>query len=163
MQTVTINPKELSDVLRLILRRKKYLVVLMGAKGGKLAVTDARYRATGATIPCQGGWRGTAEIEGVQFRKILNTYPDGGTITISREQEHIILKSGGSIVTLRRLDPFDKGKMKPQPLPHKGKVVHKPDPVTKRAEYKDTWKFSARVPLPKEAYKDRPYDWDDKD
>lgn len=164
MQTITINPSELSKVLKTILRRRKSLVVVMTATDDRFSVADARYRATTAAIPCQGEWWGTVEIEGVQFRKILDTYSGRDTITISREEAHIIIKSGGSTVSLNRLDPFDKGKIKRQPLPHKGKVVHKPDPINKRAEYKDTWKFSARVPLPKEAYKNRPpEDWDKED
>jgi hypothetical protein len=36
-------------------------------------------------------------------------------------------------------------------LPHKGKIEHPPEPVGKRAEFHDTWGFSARVPMPESA------------
>ena len=162
MQSITINPGELSEVLKPILRRKKSLIVVMAAKGNRFAVADARYRATTAVIPCQGEWSGNAHIEGVQLRKILNTYLDRDAIMILKEEERIVIKSGGSTIGLNRIDRFDKGKIERQPLPHKGKVVHRPDPTTKRVEYNDSWNFSARVPLPEEAYKSRsPFDWDE--
>lgn len=160
---ITINPAEICEALKLILRRRKSLIILMGAKGGKFVVADARYQATAAAISCEGTWKGTVEVEGVQFRKILDTYPVGSMVTIAKEEKHIVIKSGGSTVSLKRADPFDKDKTKRQPLPHKGKVVHKSDPPKKRAEYSDTWKFSARVPLPKEAHENRPPDDWDKD
>ncbi len=160
MQVVALKPSDLSTALQSIVGKnkrsyKKRFSVIMGAKGEKFAVADAQYHATTAEMPCTGDWKGTAEINGPQFRNIMKTFINNELALISKEDDSIIIKSGSSTITLKRLDPLDKKKTKRKPLPHKGKVEHPPDPTTKKAEYNDTWKFSARVPLPADAYKKR--------
>ena len=132
MQTITINPNELSALLKAIIRRKKRLIIAIAAKGNRFAAADARYQAVAASIPCQGQWRGNAETEGFRLKKIVDTYLCNETINITKDDEHIVITSGGSKVCLNRSDPFDKHKTERQPLKHKGKVVHAPDPKEKR-------------------------------
>jgi len=162
MQVIALKPNELCLALQSIVKksRKKRFSVIMAAKGGKFAMADAQYHATTAEMSCTGDWKGTAEVSGPQFRDVMTTLSDKELVLISKDEKFIVIKGGSSTFTLKRLDPLDMKKTKRKPLPHKGKVEHKPDPTTKRAEYGDTWKFSARVPLPKEAYKNRPKDWD---
>lgn len=160
MQVVAIKPGELLKALQPIVRRKSRLLLVMAAKGGRLGVADAKHHATVAEMPCTGDWKGTAEIDGAQLVRVLKGIAEHELVLISKEEMFVVLKGGSSTFNFKRYDPMDKRKTKKQPLPHKGKVEHKPDPTTKRAEYQDTWSFSARVPLPKEAYKNRSDDWD---
>ncbi len=160
MQVVAVNPSELFKSLQPIVRKKSRLVLVMAAKGGRLVVADAKYRAVAAEMPCTGDWKGTAEINGSQLMRLIETFTEHELILISKEEEFVVIKGGTATLNLKRFDPLDKQKTKRQPLPHKGKVKHAPAPTKKRAEYNDTWPFSARIPLSKEAYKDRPDDWD---
>lgn len=160
MQVVALKPSELLQSLQPIVRRKSKLVLVIAAKGGCFGVADAKHHATVAEMPCTGDWKGTAEIDGAQLVRILKGIVQNDLILISKEEKFVVIKGGNSTFNLKRFDPLDKRKTKKQPLPHKGKVEHKPAPTTKRAEYQDTWSFSARVPLPKGAYKNRPDDWD---
>lgn len=159
MQSVKLNPADLLKALQPVLK-KRLKVIIMWAKEGRLSVADAKYHAVVAEIPCAGDWRGPAEIEAQHFKKILMILHDKETVSLLKESRHITISSGSFSIDLKRLDPNGKGRTKQQPLPHKGKVKHQPGPSIKRAEYGDTWKFSARVPLPAKAYNDRPKDWD---
>lgn len=152
MQSISLNVRELFEATQSVIgrrRKRKALPVILAAKAGRFGIADAKYRATTAEIHCIGRWIGTAEVDGVQFRKILNTITDKESINILKNSSYIVIKGDTFTINLKRLDPLNKNKTKRAPLPHKGKVEHQPDPTTKRVEYYDMWDFSARVPMPK--------------
>ncbi len=161
MQTIFINPSEVLEAMKPVLGRKrgshkKPFVVTMEASEGMFLFADAKYGATTAGVSCKGNWAsGSVEINGPYFRDILTTYSNEELIQIGRSETCIVINCGGSTVKIKRLDPDDKGKVRKESLPHYGKVEHPPEPKHKQAEFFDTWGFSARVPMPKSACKDR--------
>lgn len=161
MQAIFINPSEILEAIKPVLGKKrcshkKPFVVTMEANEGMFLFADAKYGAITAGVPCKGKWAsGSVEINGPYFRDILKTYSNEELIQIGREDFYIEINCGGSTTKINRLDPDDKGKVKKEALPHHGKVEHPPEPKHKRAEFFDTWGFSARVPMPESACKNR--------
>jgi hypothetical protein len=158
-QAVSLKPDELLKALESVLR-KKYKVLRIWTEKGKFCAADAKYHSVTAEIACTGKWKDSAEIDAGQFKKVLMTLVQAETILLLKEDQHISIESGTFSGQIKRLDPGGNKKIKRQPLRHKGKVDHPPGPVGKRAEFSDPWGFSARVPLPAEAYEKRPKDWD---
>lgn len=154
---IQLNPKEVLKNLQSIFykKSKRSRIIIMAAKGGRFGMVDARHHAVISEMPCMGEWTGTAEVDGFQFVKVLDSLKDKSVMLISKEDYFVVIKAGPTIINLKRVDPPGAKKTKKKPLPHKGKVEHPPVPSVKRAEFDDTWKFSARVPLPESAYKNR--------
>jgi hypothetical protein len=157
MQDVTIDSNDALKNLQSILYKKRgrSRIIIMSAKSGCFGMADAKYHAVVSKMLCIGKWAGAAEVDGSQFMKVLEILKDRDVIRVSKEDYFVVIKAGTTVINLKRLDPPGAKKTKKKPLPHKGKVEHPPAPKTKRAEFSDTWCFSARVPLPASAYEDR--------
>jgi hypothetical protein len=82
---------------------------------------------------------------------MIATYPPEAELELIQTETNLVIRRGGSRLTIPRLDGVGKQKvhqrkMKPDPR-HQGPVVAPPDPTHKRVAWDDTWDFSARVPM----------------
>ena len=169
MPIVELKAGFLKDALAVIVPKKKKIpkrplpLILHSKSQNKLSIADATYGAACVEIPCLGDAFEGIEVNGYHLKALMESFSDDDMIKLEKNDAYFSVRFGKALIKLARLDHAGRGKTKRKPLPaplHKGKVEHPPDPTTKRAEYSDTWKFSARVPLPADVYKNRPDDWD---
>ena len=129
----------------------KYPLTLYSTSEGKFVFADSMYESLGSEIDCKGGWSESIEVDGYLLKHLIETFPDDSALILGIDNASLLIRCGGASLKLGRLDPGGEGKTVRKKLPHKGKVEHPPEPVGKRAEFHDTWGFSARVPMPESA------------
>lgn len=121
---------------------------------GKLLITDANYHAKGKVINYTGSFSKGVEVDGRQLLKITQTYPAHEELELSTDKKSFFIQFQKSKITIARLDKGGK-KTEKKALPHIKPPQPKPDPLEKRTEFDRTWGFSARMPMPPEAVKDK--------
>jgi hypothetical protein len=160
-KSIEVPAGKLKEALAVIVPKKKkrtkrpFPLTLHSSSKGKFALADSTYGAIGAEIDTGGCVFERIEVDGYVLKALIETFSDDSTITFEIDNLTLLIRCGGSSIKLPRLDPDGKGKTKRKNLPHTGKVEHPPDPVGKRAEFNDTWGFSAHVPMPESAVKDK--------
>jgi hypothetical protein len=148
---------KLKRALSTIIPKKKkrakgnYPLTLYSTSEGQFVLSDSTYDALGSEIDCKGGWSESIEVDGYMLKRLIETFGDDSAIMLGIDNTNLLIRCAGASLKLARLDPGGEGKTKRKRVPHKGKVVVPPEPVGKRAEFHDTWGFSARVPMPESA------------
>jgi hypothetical protein len=156
-KALEIAAEKLKHALSAIVPKKKkrakgkYPLTLYSTSEGKFVFADSMYESLGSEIDCKGGWSESIEVDGYILKRLIETFPDDSAIILGIDNSSLLIRCAGASLTLGRLDPGGEGKTERKKLPHKGKVEHPPEPVGKRAEFHDTWGFSARVPMPESA------------
>jgi len=160
MPKVEITSHELLNALKIIVPKKKKkakkpfpLIVYKEGKG-KLAVADAKYDAKGAILKSKGSLPDSFEVDGYMLRSLSEKYPENTPLIFDVSRTKVVIKCGASNITISRLDIGGKKTIK-KSLPRTEKPENLPEPIEKRAEFNHTWGFSARVPMPASAVKDK--------
>lgn len=120
----------------------------------KIRMSDAYYHIKGMEIPYKGTLSHSVELDGRQLLNIADKYPEDAELEIFVDESVCSIYMNSSRLSIPRLDQGDK-KTEKKPLPHKAPPPPSPAKPEKRAEYNDTWGFSARVPMPAQAVKRR--------
>lgn len=160
MNKIEVKSDELREALSIVVPRKKkkakkgFPIIFFEEAKGALTVTDAKYEAKGAVLNAKGNSSESFEVDGYILKALTEKYPDNSVLILNVSKACVEIQSGVSSVKISRLDSDGKKTIK-KPLPHNGKPEHLPEPTEKRAEFNDTWGFSARVPMPASATKDR--------
>lgn len=134
-------------------RKTPFPLLLEEQTEGRITITDAAFHKKGMDIAFDGIFDAGVEVDGRQLLKITNTYPEDAELVVCTDANSLLIKYQKSKLSIPRLDKGGK-KTKKKPLPHIKPPAPEPSPVAKQAEFNDTWRFSARVPMPKDAKKD---------
>jgi len=107
-------------------------------------------------IPCH--WPEDVQIEGVRFKKIIDSYSKNDLLEINATPDNVEIINGRSKFKMPRLDGINGETIIPIPIPpnplHKGKIEIKEEPFRGRVELDHTWDFSLRMPVPHHQYPD---------
>ena len=135
-------------------RKTPFPLLLEEQEAGKLTVTDAAFHKQGMAVSFDGIFDNSAEIEARQLLKITSTYPDDAELVICLDDSNFMIQYQKSKLSIPRLDKGNK-KTKKKALSHVKPPAPEPEFSEKRAEFNDTWGFSARVPMPADAVKNK--------
>lgn len=164
MFSVIASTSDILSALKFVVtaRKKVTPILIFQCSDNSFGITDAKYHKKGKDVAFQGYWDEGVEFEldGLKFKKLIGTYPDDVDLVLMVSESCVEIRYKASTVRVPRLDSSSKKKTKRKPLPHKGKPKEKEKPLGQSCLFDDTWGFSARVPMPKEAYLKRHYDSD---
>lgn len=156
--SIKVLAVQLKEALKVVLpsRPKKKdsypLTLTLDRKRKTLEIAEAHYALRGYEITASGKWPKLVQVEGVPFRKLIQTYPDDELIELVATDDELCILAGRSTVLLKRLDGLDAKPIRRRAIPkdprHNGTVEIPRDPDFKRREEHDTWGLSAHVPMP---------------
>ena len=135
-------------------RRRKVdapVTLKFDASRSVLEIFESRHAAKGYEIEASGAWPDQVQIEGRVLRNLISRFRPEASVEMTVTPDDLAAVHGGTKATLRRLDASDRRPIKLVPVKGPESVSWpkiKPDPHEKRAEWDDTWDFSARVPIP---------------
>ena len=159
-KALEVAADKLKHALSAIVPKKKkrtkgsFALTLYSTSEGKFVAVDSKYESLGSEIDCKGGWSEAIEVDGYVLKRLIETFSDDSVLIMGVDNLNLLIRCGGASLKLSRLDPGGQGKTQRKELPHKGKVEHPSEPVGKRAEFHDTWGFSAHVPMPASAVRE---------
>jgi hypothetical protein len=135
-------------------KRSKPIIVSIEyrVESGALSVVEAKNAVFATSLDAEGDLVGATQIDGRPLYKYASSWPPETHLEITTNAEHLIVRTGSSIVKIPRTDDDGRKPIVRKPLPidkkHKGKVEIPPDPVRLAEPLADMWSFSARVPMP---------------
>ncbi len=136
---------------RVALKRPIVVSLTYDSDARLLTISDALYGERRQLIPALGIWPGRVQVNGEIFRRMLSKFPPATDIALMPTKDALVVLTAQSRLVAPRTDRNGVG-VDERPLPpsrqHRGKTIVPPDPTTKRVELADTWRFSARVPMP---------------
>lgn len=135
-------------------RKTPFPLLIEEQTEGRITIIDAAFHKKGVDIVFDGIFDAGVEIDGRKLLKITSTYPADAELVVCTDDNNFFIQYQKSKLSIPRLDKGGR-KTQKKALPHKKPPEQSPDPVEKRAEFDHTWGFSARVPMPPEAVKNR--------
>ena len=135
-------------------RKTPFPLLIEEQTKGRITITDAVFHAKGMDIAFEGIFDTGIEVDGRQLLKITSTYPADAELVVCTDDNNLLIQYQKSKLSIPRLDKGGK-KTKKKPLPHVKPPAPQPEFFDKRAEFDDTWGFSARVPMPASAVKNK--------
>lgn len=135
-------------------RKTPFPLLIEEQTEGHITVTDAAFHKKGMDIVFEGIFDAGIEVDGRQLLKITSTYPAEAELVVCTDDNNLLIQYQKSKLSIPRLDKGGN-KTKKKPLPHIKPPAPQPDLLEKRAEFDDTWGFSARVPMPADAVKNK--------
>lgn len=135
-------------------RKTPFPLLIEEQTEGRITITDAAFQKKGMDVAFDGIFDAGVEVDGRQLLKIAKTYPAEDELVICTDENNLIIQYNKSKISIPRLDKGGK-KTKKKPLPHIKPPAPEPEIREKRAEFNDTWGFSARVPMPADAVKNK--------
>ena len=121
-----------------------------------IRIFDSYFKMAEFEISTLCQWPEDIQIEGVRFKKIIDSYKLDDLLEINSSPDSIEIINGRSKFKMPRLDGTNGEKIIPMPIPtnplHTGKIEIKDEPFRGRAELDHTWDFSLRMPVPHHQY-----------
>jgi hypothetical protein len=121
-----------------------------------IRIYESYFKTSEIEISTSCQWPEDIQIDGVQFKKIIDSYKSNDLLEINSSPDSIEIINGRSKFKMPRLDGANGQTIIPLPIPknplHTGKIEIKDEPFRGRVELDHTWDFSLRMPVPHHQY-----------
>lgn len=135
-------------------RRKKPLFVdLEFYRGtGQLSVSESKFGKFDHLVEASGNETWRCQLDGLKLAKLVSTWDSQTVIRLRHTSSGLEVSNGKSKIIvpstgLNGVKPIRREVMKPDPN-HKGMPEGIDEPLRHKTDQRQTWLFSARIPMP---------------
>jgi hypothetical protein len=119
---------------------------------GQLSISESEFGKFDHLIPAKGANTWNCQLDGVKLAKLVSKFNPEAVLRLTPATAALIITQGKSkslipITGTKELKGIQRTKMKPDPR-HTGMPVGIDAPLRPKTDKRQTWLFSARIPMP---------------